>query len=412
MSPILNWSARAPARRATHRTVPSRKLLAVIAGLAMALPLVFAGPVFAAAPRPLDGEQLSYAYDQPFGPDNHITITQTCDPAGISTIAFDGAGVATGPYPGTFTATGTATVGPQTLPVTFAGWRDAQLLTFDEVFHISSPAGDVTGTKTLSVAVAGNGACFDIDESAPTDEPPFYDNFGYLYDADGTMAYDVIITSGTVTAHDSGTNYSNVSTIRRCYIYGDPVIDQGCGFGIGIDEYNFVSTAFSSDAPVTPVVMGPQAMEGDLKVPMGSTLKVGYDFTIPGSHVAQTVSFVGAHVDFAYTCVDGPSTPHGVTPIGSGTLSVPMADAANLDPANSSAWYPSAKQTDASTFQGSLQLATDLCTANGLVRLQKGGTFYAGIASDGNHEKINIRWHYSANGSAGGWSGTKGVVPN
>jgi hypothetical protein len=162
----------------------------------------------------------------------------------------------------------------------------------------------------------------------------------------------------------------------------------------------------------TPAVMGAQAMEGDLKVAMGLTLKVGYDFTIPGAHVGETVSFVGAHVDFAYTCVAGPSTPKGVSPTGSGTLSVAIADARTFDPANSSAWYPSGKQSDASVYQGALLLATDLCTANGLVRLQKGGTFFFGLAADGNHEKVNVRWHYSANGSAGGWSGTLGVSPS
>ena len=99
-------------------------------------------------------------------------------------------------------------------------------------------------------------------------------------------------------------------------------------------------------------------------------------------------------------------------PVGNGTVSVAIPNAAIFDPANSAAWLPSAKATDPSTYQGFLVLASDLCTANGLVRLAAGGTFFFGIASDGNHEKISVRWHYSANGSAGNWSNVLGVVPN
>ena len=52
----------------------------------------------------------------------------------------------------------------------------------------------------------------------------------------------------------------------------------------------------------------------------------------------------------------------------------------------------------------------DLCNG-GLVRLQHGGTFTATVASTDTSDKVNVRWHYSANGSSGSWSGTRGVVP-
>ena len=38
----------------------------------------------------------------------------------------------------------------------------------------------------------------------------------------------------------------------------------------------------------TPISMGPQAMEGNLKLSPGDLLMAGYDFTIPGSHRAAT----------------------------------------------------------------------------------------------------------------------------
>ena len=42
----------------------------------------------------------------------------------------------------------------------------------------------------------------------------------------------------------------------------------------------------------------------------------------------------------------------------------------------------------------------DLCNG-GLVRLQKGGTFTATVASTETSNKVNVRWHYSADGAPG-----------
>jgi hypothetical protein len=146
--------------------------------------------------------------------------------------------------------------------------------------------------------------------------------------------------------------------------------------------------------------MGPQAMEGDLKVAPGTSLLVGYDFTIPGNHPQATVSFLDAGVTFQATCVTG---------AGQGTIVVVLADASYTDPVNSSAWYPSGDQHNASVYQGTTSIP-DLCNG-GLVRLQQGGTFTATIASTETSDKVNVRWHYSANGSSGSWSGTRGVLP-
>jgi hypothetical protein len=66
--------------------------------------------------------------------------------------------------------------------------------------------------------------------------------------------------------------------------------------------------------------MGPQAMEGDLKVSPGTTLKAGYDFTAPGNHSSFSVAVGSPQVVFAVKCVSG------ATPSAS-TLTVPMPDA-------------------------------------------------------------------------------------
>lgn len=79
-------------------------------------------------------------------------VTTNCNPEGSSTVTFSVSGVATGPYPGTFTEVGSATIGPQTLSPG-GGQSIGTLLTFDAVFTIQSTVGDVTGTKTLAFPV-------------------------------------------------------------------------------------------------------------------------------------------------------------------------------------------------------------------------------------------------------------------
>ncbi len=143
--------------------------------------------------------------------------------------------------------------------------------------------------------------------------------------------------------------------------------------------------------------MGPQAMEGDLKVAPGTSLLVGYDFTIPGNHPEATVSFLDGSVTFQATCESGSAQ---------GTIVVPLAAASYTDPQDSSAWYPSGDQHSASVYQGSTSIP-DLCDG-GIVRLKQGGTLTATIASTDPSHKVNVRWHYSANGSSGSWSGTRG----
>jgi VCBS repeat-containing protein len=167
------------------------------------------------------------------------------------------------------------------------------------------------------------------------------------------------------------------------------------------------STAATVSLTVTAVndaelITKTQAMNGDLKVPPGSQMRVGYDFTIPGAHPAATIGFVGARVTFNVTCTVG--TP------SSSTLVVPIEDRSYLDPQNGSGWYPSGDQTDASTYQGSAPVPT--CSdPSGLIRLQQGGTFAARVTSDVNVAKVNIRWHYKGvTGSGGGWSGTYSVI--
>jgi hypothetical protein len=150
----------------------------------------------------------------------------------------------------------------------------------------------------------------------------------------------------------------------------------------------------------TAVSMGPQAMEGDLKVNPGDMLSAGYDFTMPGTHAAASVLFTRAMVTFQAQCVSGS---------GGGTIVVAIPDSTSTDQANNSQWLPSGDQHSPLVYQGSIAVP-NLC-AGGQLTLKSGGTFTAQLQSTDTTDKVNIRWHYSANGSAGGWSGTASFIP-
>jgi uncharacterized repeat protein (TIGR01451 family) len=150
------------------------------------------------------------------------------------------------------------------------------------------------------------------------------------------------------------------------------------------------------------LTMGPQAMEGNLIVSPGNTLKTGYDLTIPGTHVANSVTFSSPQVAFTGRCVTGGAAVSFTVPMPTQTYSVP---------ANNSNWFPSGDQQSSLVYQGSLAVP-DLC-GGGKISLANGGTFTAqvlatvAVPGDG----IHVRWHYSANGTSGSWSGTSAVQP-
>jgi hypothetical protein len=91
----------------------------------------------------LDGEQLTLPVV--LGDPNGLPSPGfDCNPTGDSTFTFEVSGVATGPYPGTFTETGTVTVGPQT-----NANGTGTVTAFEAQFTINSAAGTVNGRKTL-----------------------------------------------------------------------------------------------------------------------------------------------------------------------------------------------------------------------------------------------------------------------
>ncbi len=100
-----------------------------------------------------------------------VHVSATCNSTGTSTFTFDASGPATGPFPGTFAATGTATIGPQTLappPGSIIGPSAGPNLSFSETFTITSGTTTISGTKNLAsgpvsfVPAGGLGSCVDF----------------------------------------------------------------------------------------------------------------------------------------------------------------------------------------------------------------------------------------------------------
>ncbi len=118
-----------------------------------------------------------------------------------------------------------------------------------------------------------------------------------------------------------------------------------------------------------PLTMGPQAMEGDLKISPGTTLKVGYDFTVPGNHTSFSLTVSKPQVVFAVACVSG-ATPSAST----FTVAMPTQTYA----VTSDQWYPSGDQSSPLVYQGSTAVP-NLC-GGGQLRLNQGGTFTATVS--------------------------------
>jgi hypothetical protein len=181
--------------------------------VALVAALVPVAPAVAALPS-LAGELLT--------PTEQLQATRACDANGTSTISYSISGIAAGPYPGTFTESGSLSIGsPQTLPVVLPGslFVDAAgpVTIFQAQFTIDSPVGRVTGTKTLPVPdPTDQGSCV----IAPTAIADIGFGPELCTDVDNATArmptahYDATIQTATETQHDSGGSVVFVSQFR------------------------------------------------------------------------------------------------------------------------------------------------------------------------------------------------------
>jgi hypothetical protein len=112
-----------------------------------------------------------------------------CDREGTSTYAFEVSGVAAGPYPGTFTETGSFTIGPHDVEF-FPGQFGGRLTAFQAAFTIVGPAGTVRGTKTLAPG-GTRGACNQLTPDFSSGQIEAFERadnpFGVTYEATITL---------------------------------------------------------------------------------------------------------------------------------------------------------------------------------------------------------------------------------
>jgi len=133
----------------------------------------------------------------------------------------------------------------------------------------------------------------------------------------------------------------------------------------------------------TPLMIGPQSMEGNVSVRPGDFIAAGYFIDVPGSHPAVSVQLVDAQVSFAVTCATG---------FGGGTIVVPLWPGPWAIPQNSDAVFPTNDQSSPASYQGSVA-APDLCNG-GAMSLRAGGTLSADLQASETSIKVKVAFHY------------------
>jgi hypothetical protein len=168
---------------------------ALVAGTATATDESEAPP----ATTTLQGENL-------VAPFTGLTVTSDCNQLGNSTVSYHAEGLASGPYPGTFVADGTITIGPQTAParpptIDSEGTFMGPILTLTETFTILSGTTTITGSKQLTAPITGE------QERATCQSLTFFGGIvgtGRIVEVEAATTYEATINEPAGTFTDSG----------------------------------------------------------------------------------------------------------------------------------------------------------------------------------------------------------------
>jgi hypothetical protein len=142
-----------------------------------------------------------------------VTMTIDCDPTRTSSVAFFAAGVATGPYPGTFTASGTVTIAPQAQAGPRPGTVAGPLTSLSEAFTITSSLGTINGTKKLIHNLpfsSSHGSCQQVTGFSTGDVT---NASGTVVDIFSQPRYGAKFQSGGNFHHDRGTTLFSTSEL-------------------------------------------------------------------------------------------------------------------------------------------------------------------------------------------------------
>ena len=181
------------------RILISTTLVLTIGALVAGTALATGGGGSSPATTTLQGENL-------VAPFTGLTVTTDCNQLGNSTVSYHAEGAATGPYPGTFVADGTITIGPQTTParpptVDSEGTFMGPILTLTETFTIVSGATTITGSKQLTAPVTGE------QERATCQNLTFFGGVtgtGRIVEVEAATLYEATINEPAGTFTDSG----------------------------------------------------------------------------------------------------------------------------------------------------------------------------------------------------------------
>ena len=178
-------------------------------------------------------------------------------------------------------------------------------------------------------------------------------------------ALSVLGAFGVVGASaESGSVFSGAYAYQ--YQYGCPVLAHWHYSPAG--SSGSWSATKSADCQTGFVSIGPQAMDGDLRLRPGTTLKTGYAFKLPSQVIGRTAIVTDAKVVFQLRC-EGGATPSPATL----TVTMPTQFYAAAD----TTWSPSSSESSPLTYQGSS--AVPNACGGARVRFDRGGTFSATI---------------------------------
>jgi hypothetical protein len=271
----------------------------------------------AQAPPTLVGESLN---DVDFGPGAFDPDRARCsaEPDGSTVLMFQVSGLATGPYPGTFTETATVTISPQVEvdpgPVDRAGLLVGRVIDFSAEFEIRSGDYVITGTKAFAPEGIFSNFLFERALCAEfSDRPfgPFEHAEGHVVEFGTWSRY-----TATITGPDGTFTRTGLSDVVGQNIEARALPPEGGGQG----AQGFVEGFRTEDvvAPPSAVVLTPPTAVNTVGTSHTVTATVGaagearsgyaVDFSVAGSVSTSGSCTTDAEGRCTFT-YDGPLFP-------------------------------------------------------------------------------------------------------
>jgi hypothetical protein len=159
-----------------------------------------------ALPSSLTGEQLNAGVD--LSEATPVVTSSSCSSSGgASDFSYSATGTAFGPYPGTFTETGSVTISATATGTYINGIPFFQVASLKAYFTIDSPAGQITGTKSLIVPTnTVFGLCNDFTTPSLYGGSYVTGTFREVCACPDGLAYDATIKTSAGLFEDTGSS--------------------------------------------------------------------------------------------------------------------------------------------------------------------------------------------------------------